>query len=97
MASLQLYKLSLRRVLLLALQEAASDCNVPSPALLHEQDRDAAVSKVLDEKDILAGMVQACVEIVNFAYLESTAESFPVVSLHMGRCFEVISASFIYL
>lgn len=81
----QLFKLCLHRVLLLALDEAASLQGVSSPADLGEAIFFAAVASVLSKNEVLDGLAQGCIEIVVFAHLTSPQDSFPAASMRMGR------------
>ena len=84
MLCLSLYKFCLHRVLLLSLEGVAVSlklhaCDLPDYA------RHLALDSVLEERDMLAALVQACAEIVTYAYLNNVSESFPTCSLRMGR------------
>jgi hypothetical protein len=85
MLCLSLYKFCLHRVLVLSLKSSVSSFKLASVPELPEYDQHFALDSVLQETEMLAGLVQACAEIVTYAHLASVSESFPTCSLRMGR------------
>ncbi|KAH7615967.1 hypothetical protein NADE_000804 [Nannochloris sp. 'desiccata'] len=85
MLCLSLYKFCLHRVLLLSLEGLAASLKLASVPELPDFDQHLALDSVLQETEMLAGLVQACAEIVTYVHLTSVSESFPTCSLRMGR------------
>jgi hypothetical protein len=85
MLCLSLYKFCLHRVLVFSLHDAAASLKVSSLSELPDFAQQLALDSVLEETEMLAGLVQACAEIVTYSHLTSVSESFPTCSLRMGR------------
>jgi len=85
MLCLSLYKFCLYRVLILSIKGSVASLKRDSVPELLEFDQHLALDSVLQETEMLAGLVQACAEIVTYAHLASLSESFPTCSLRMGR------------
>ncbi|KAL4422907.1 hypothetical protein ABPG75_009104 [Micractinium tetrahymenae] len=52
---------------------------------LSTAERSRVVESVLDDEEYQLGLVHACIEVVNFAYLRSPAEAFPWAALQLRR------------
>ncbi|KAG7671556.1 hypothetical protein KSW81_003688 [Nannochloris sp. 'desiccata'] len=63
----------------------AASLKLASVPELPDFDQHLALDSVLQETEMLAGLVQACAEIVTYVHLTSVSESFPTCSLRMGR------------
>lgn len=83
-----LYERVLHAVLRTALAEeaaAASEGQGEGAAELTAAQRHATVERALEDEDMQLGLITACVEVVNFAYLRSGDRAFPWVTLQLGR------------
>ncbi|KAL4451183.1 hypothetical protein ABPG77_009255 [Micractinium sp. CCAP 211/92] len=52
---------------------------------LSAAERGSVVEAVLEDEEYQLGLVHACIEVVNFAYLRSPAEAFPWAALQLRR------------